>query len=224
MSRETRVMISRIIIVTIFILSILAVVLGDFFITLITVCGGLFVWLLYLLAADLGTTQEQETRGTSLGKNVSKIIAGLGGILAVSAFMTYGMEQTMWGDFTFNLAGIALALAILVVMLLPLVILLLIAKPGVPPSAAKPTPSALEPAAPPPATAIPEQPFYYGTPYPYSPYYTPTEEEMEYDEEGEEWEEGEEGDDSEEYYIDEEGYEYDYEDEEESEDTEEDEE
>ncbi|MFB0515421.1 MAG: hypothetical protein ACETWG_02310 [Candidatus Neomarinimicrobiota bacterium] len=217
MSRESRVIISRLIVVVVFIISLLAMALGDFFITLITVSGGLIVWLLYLLAADLRASQEARATETSFGKTLSRVVAGLGGVLAISAFMTYGMEQTMWGSYTFNLAGLALALAVLVVMLLPLIVLELAGKKPeglVAPRAEVqvPPPEAEQP---PSVTALPEQQLYYGTPYPpgYEPYGL---EPYPGYEEDEDWEETEELEEDEDYYEDEE----DYEDEEEAEEEE----
>ena len=129
MSRDSRVLISRLIVTALFIISLIAAVLGNFLITLITVSGGLLVWLLYLLSADLGSTPETGGTETSLAQTLSKVLAGLGGILAVSALATYGLDQTMWGSYTFNLMGLALALAVLLISLMPLVILRLIGKP-----------------------------------------------------------------------------------------------
>ena len=129
MSRDSRVLISRLIVTALFIISLIAAVLGNFLITLITVSGGLLVWLLYLLSADLGSTPETGGAETSLAQTLSKVLAGLGGILAVSALATYGLDQTMWGSYTFNLMGLALALAVLLISLMPLVILRLIGKP-----------------------------------------------------------------------------------------------
>ena len=129
MSRDSRVLISRLIVTALFIISLIAAVLGNFLITLITVSGGLLVWLLYLLSADLGSNPETGGAETSLAKTLSKVLAGLGGILAVSALATYGLDQTMWGSYTFNLMGLALALAVLLISLMPLVILRLIGKP-----------------------------------------------------------------------------------------------
>ncbi len=199
MSRESLIIISRLIVAAVFITSILAMALGDFFITLITVSGGLIVWLLYLLAAGLGTVQGEGGTEITFGKTLSKVVAGLGSVLAVSAFVTYGVEQTMWGGYAFDLAGLALALAILWVTLMPLVILQLMSKPL---RQAQGRPGA--PAAPEserPAAAMPEQQLYYGGPYPQEPDAYEGDY-IEYDEEGEEWEEEEEGD--EDYYEDEE--------------------
>ena len=217
MSRESLIIISRLIVAAVFITSILAMALGDFFITLITVSGGLIVWLLYLLAADLGPSQEADAAETTFGKTLSKVVAGLGGILAISAFRSYGIEETMWGGYAFDLAGLALALAILWVTIMPLVILQLMSKPlrqsfdrtqdmaqGRPRAPAAPESER-------PAAAMPEQPIYYGTPYPQEPDAYEGDY-IEYDEEGEEWE-GEEEEGGEDYYEDEEGYEYEDEDE-----------
>ena len=217
MSRESRVIISHLIVVVVFISSLLAAALGNFFITLIVISGGLIVWLLYLLAADLGVSQVESGTEAALGKSLSKVVAGLGGVLAVSAFLTYGVRQTLWGGYTFELAGLALALAVVGVTLLPLVVLRLTSKPGVPatPRVETPVGTLSEAAAPPPTAAVPEQPLYYGEPYPaeYAPY--GPEEDVEYEEADEDWEEGEEDD-----YEDEE----DYEDEDEEDENEEEEE
>jgi len=193
MSRESLIIISRLIVAAVFITSILAMAMGDFFITLITVSGGLIVWLLYLLAADLGPGREASGGETTFGKTLSKVVAGLGGILAVSAFITYGVEQTMWGSYAFNLAGLALALAILWVTLMPLVILQLMSKPRAPAA-----PESERPAA-----AMPEQQLYYDAAYPQEPDTYGQEDYIEYDEEGEEWE-GDEEEGDEDYYEDEE--------------------
>ncbi len=213
MSRESLIIISRLIVAAVFITSILAMALGNFFITLITVSGGLIVWLLYLLAADLGPSQEASAADITFGKTLSKVVAGLGAVLAVSAFVTYGVEQTMWGGYAFDLAGLALALAILWVTLMPLVILQLISKPGAPAALRIERQAAALPeeTQPPSAAAMPEQPIYYGTPYPQEPDAYEGDY-IEYDEEGEEWEGAEEEGD-EDYYEDEEGYEYEDEDE-----------
>jgi hypothetical protein len=203
MSRESRVIISRLIVVAVFMISIAAMALGDFFITLITVSGGLIIWLLYLLAAGLGPSAHEERPDTPLGKSLSKVVAGLGGILAISAFITYSIEQTMWGGYSFNVAGLALALAILVVMLMPLFVIELTGKPKAPAT----SPAEMEvtappaPPAPPTATAMPEAPIYYGDQYPQGD--EPYEYDDEYESEGEEWEEDdseEDDDDTEEEY------------------------
>jgi len=219
MSRESLIIISRLIVAAVFITSILAMALGDFFVTLITVSGGLIVWLLYLLAADLGPSQEASGGETTFGKTLSKVVAGLGAVLAVSAFVTYGVEQTMWGGYAFDLAGLALALAVLWVTLMPLVILQLMSKPlrqsfdrtqdmaqGGPGAPAAPESER-------PAAAMPEQPIYYGTPYPQEPDTYGEGEYIEYDEEGEEWA-GEEEEGDEDYYEEDEGDEYEDEDDE----------
>jgi len=223
MSRESLIIISRLIVAAVFIASVLAMALGEFFITLITVSGGLIIWLLYLLAAGLGTPQGERGPETTLGKTLSKIVAGLGGVLAVSAFKTYGIEQTIWGGYAFDLAGLALALAVLWVTLMPLVILQLLRKPGMPPASRmeKQTAALPEDAQPPTAAEMPEQQLYYGTPYPQEPDTYGEGEYIEYEEEGEELAgEAEEGD--EDYYEDEEDYEYEDEDEYEEDEGEED--
>ncbi|UCH10300.1 MAG: hypothetical protein JSU61_14080 [Fidelibacterota bacterium] len=215
MSRESRVIISRLIVVAVFMISIAAMALGNFFITLITVSGGLIFWLLYLLAAGLGPSAQAEGTETPLGKSLSKVVAGLGGILAISAFITYGMEQTMWGEYSFNVAGLALGLAILVVMLMPLFVIELTGKPRGPIPPAGETqigePSAA-PSPPPPATTMPESQIYYGTPYPEEDEPYEYDEEDEYESEGEDWEEEEE--------YEEDAYEMEDEDEDEDEDQE----
>ena len=171
MSRESLIVISRLIVAAVFIASVLVMALGEFFITLITVSGGLIIWLLYLLAAGLGTPQGERGAETTLGKTLSKIMAGLGGVLAVSAFKTYGVEQTIWGGYAFDLAGLALAMAVLWVTLMPLVILQLLSKSGRPPAyrMEKQTAALPEDAQPPTAAEMPEQQLYYGTPYPQEP-------------------------------------------------------
>jgi len=214
MSRESLIIISRLIVAAVFIASVLAMALGEFFITLITVSGGLIIWLLYLLSAGLGTPQGEGETEATLGKTLSKIVAGLGGVLAVSAFKTYGVEQTIWGGYAFDLAGLALALAVLWVTLMPLVILQLLRKPGMPPVSRMEKQAAALPedAQPPAAAEMPEQQLYYGTPYPQEPDTYGEGEYIEYEEEGEELAgEAEEGD--EDYYEDEEDDEYEDEDE-----------
>lgn len=222
MSLEARVTISRLIVAVVFIVSIIAMVLGNFFTTLIAVCGGLVVWLLYLVAADLGIRQTGEGSFTPLGKSLSMVIAGLGAVLAISAFLSYGLELTMWGGYTFDVAGIALTIAIFVLTLLPLLILQLVRRSSdVPPTATPSQPTTETP----PAQPIPDQtqPIYYGPPYypEYGDY--GLQQELDYDEEGEEWMPDEEVDEYEEYDELEEEPEDEYyveEDEEEEEDTE----
>ncbi|UCD36679.1 MAG: hypothetical protein JSW54_07485 [Fidelibacterota bacterium] len=216
MSRESRVIISRLITITIFIAGFLAMVVSNFLITLIIISAGLIIWLLYLLAADLGTSPGETTSETSLGMSLSRVIAGLGGILAISAFRTYGVEQTMFGDYAFNLIGLALALAVLLVMLMPLFVVSLTSKsrPAVTPTEEKPVPPEAAAATGPPAAPAQQPPLYYTAPYPpdYEPY---TEaDELDYEEEEEDWEAGEEKEPYEDYYEEE------YEDEEESEEDE----
>lgn len=206
MSRESLIAISRLIVAAVFSASLLAMALGEFFITLIAISGGLIIWLLYLLAAGLGTPQSESGTESSLGKTLSKVVAGLGGVLAVSAFKTYGIEQTIWGGYAFDVMGLALALAVLWVTLMPLVVLQLLSKPGVSPAyrREKQAPALPEGAQPPTEAEIPEERLYFGTPYPQEPDAYGDEEYIEYDEEGEEWageEEAEEEDD----YEDEEG-------------------
>ncbi len=176
MTREGRILISRMIVVLVFLASLAALVTGNFLMTLTVTGIGLLCWLMYLMGADLGATAA-DGDGTGPGLAVTRVIAGLGVILAVSAFKTYGMEQTMFGGYTFNLLGPALAVAVLVVSMLPLVILRLTGKQG---------PSATKPAAPP----------YVA---PLAPDYYPEEDEEDYEEEDEEdWEEDEEEYDEEE--------------------------
>ncbi len=207
MSRESLIAISRLIVAAVFIASLLAMALGEFFVTLIAISGGLLIWLLYLLAAGLGTPQGESGTETTLGKTLSKVVAGLGGVLAVSAFKTYGIEQTIWGGYAFNVMGLALALAVLWVTLMPLVVLQLLSKPGVPPAwgREKQAPALPEGAQPPTATGIPEEQLYYGTPYPQEPGTYGEDEYIEYDEEGEEW--AGEDEEDEDDYEDEEEYE-----------------
>ncbi len=141
MTREGRIFISRLIVVLVYTASLAALLLGDFLVTLITIGIGLLCWLFYLLAAGLGGPQADPSSGSlqadpgsgaPLGLAVSRVIAGLGVLLALSAFMTYGLEQNIWGGYTLNLLGPALAVAVLVVTTLPLVVLLLTSKPAVP--------------------------------------------------------------------------------------------
>jgi hypothetical protein len=218
MSLEARVTISRLIVAAVFVISITAVVLGNFFTTLIAVSGGLVFWLLYLVAADLGVRQTREESVTPLGKSLSMVIAGLGGVLAISTFLSYGIELTMWGGYNFDVAGIALTIAVLVLTLLPLLVFQLVRRPADVPPVAGATPPAAEV---PPARPSPDQaqPIYYGTPYypEYGDYGPP--QEHEYDTEGEEWIAEEEYDESEEYEELEEEPEEEY-DEEEDEETE----
>lgn len=209
MSRDSRVLISRLIVTAVFISSLVAAVLGSFLITLITVSGGLIAWLLYLLSADLGPIPDTSEAETSLAQSLSKVLAGLGGILAVSALRTYGLEQTMWGGYTFNLMGLALALAVLLVTLMPLVILRLIGKSrgtvsalSSPPQPEQTYPSAVQP---PPAQ-----------PYAYPPYDQEGFVEDDDEDEDEEWEEDEaqdEGDEEQAYEDNDEEYEDDEEEE-----------
>lgn len=197
MSRDSRVLISRLIVTAVFISSLVAAVLGSFLITLITVSGGLLAWLLYLLSADLGPIPDTGEAETSLAQGLSKVLAGLGGILAVSALKTYGLDQTMWGGYTFNLMGLALALAVLLVTLMPLVILRLIGKSRGTVTVAPPPPQP-EQTYPPAVQPPPAQP------YAYEP-----EEQEEYDEyDGEEDEENEENEDDEDDEEEDEEWEY----------------
>ena len=200
MTREGRIFISRLIVVLVYAASLAALLLGDFLITLITVGIGLLCWLFYLLAAGLGAPQADSGSGAPLGLAVGKVIAGLGVVLAPSAFITYGLEQNIWGGYTLNLLGPALAVAILVVTTLPLVVMLLTGKPVAPGvKAAMGTVEA-------PATVLPG-------------YYPETFEEAEYEEEADEDDDEDWEDDDDEYaedeqYDEEEGEEEDYDEEE----------
>lgn len=222
MSLEARVAISRLIVTTIFIISIITMVIGNFFTTLIAVSGGLVVWLLYLVAADLGVRQTDAASTTPVGKSLSMVIAGLGGVLAVSAFLSYGMEPTIWGGYTFDIAGIALTIAVLVLTLLPLLIFQLVRRPEDTPETSRITPPVADV---PPTQPTPDQapPIYYGPPYypEYGDYGPP--QELAYDEERDEWLPEEDYDEAGEYdepeEESEEGYYLD-EDEEEEEETE----
>ncbi len=198
MTREGRIFISRLIVVLVYAASLAALLLGDFLITLITIGVGLLCWLFYLLAADLGTPPADPVSSTPLGLAVSRVIAGLGVVLALSAFITYGLEQNIWGGYTFNLLGPALAVAVLVVTTLPLVVLLLTRQPAAPVEEAGFGPVEV--------------------PAPLEPGYSPEEyEEAEYEEdadedEEEDWEEDEYAEDED--YDEEEGEEEDYDEEE----------
>ncbi|MCH7574058.1 MAG: hypothetical protein IIA59_02945 [Candidatus Marinimicrobia bacterium] len=130
MSRESRIFFSRLIVAGIFALSIIAAILAHFLVTLISVAGGILVWLLYLLSAGLGTEEEDGENRATIGRNISKVLAGLGAVLAISAFNTYGIEQTMWGTYLFNVQGLAIAMLILLITISPLVILQLTSAPG----------------------------------------------------------------------------------------------
>jgi len=203
MSREARIIISRLIVTAIFIISIVAAFGGNFLMTLIAASGGLIFWLLYLVAADLGATAAGSQSGTTLGTALSRVLAGLGGVLAVSAFSSYGLEQTIWGSYNFNLVGIAVALAILLVCTLPLLTLLLIGKPT-PAAPGSATPSVSTPIEPQRLQAADR-----GQPYPpgYDPYAYADDEDMEDEddefEEGEEYDEEAEDDEDNETYDDE---------------------
>ncbi len=201
MTREGRIFISRLIVVLVYAAGLAALLLGDFLITLITIGIGLLCWLFYLLAADLGTPQADPVSSTPLGLAVSRVIAGLGVVLALSAFSTYGLEQNIWGGYTFNLLGPALAVAVLVVTTLPLVVLLLTRQPAAPVEE-----TGFEPAEAP-ATL---EPGYYPEEYEEEGY----EEDLDEDEE-EDWEEDE--------YAEDEDYEEDDEEEEGEEDHDEEE-
>lgn len=190
MSREARVLISRLIVVAIYGFSILATVFNEFLVTLSIASVGLMFWLIYLLSAGLGSRDMQDSP-KAFASAIARVVAGLGAILAVSAFSTYSIEQTMWGGYTFDLLGLALGVLILVLTLAPLVILHLVASssevPGFPQQTAGAT---LET---PPVTQI--TPARASTPvYP---------NDNDYDEQDDEWdeEEDEEFDEDEEYYL-----------------------
>ena len=211
MSRESLIIISRLIVVVIFCVSLVAMTISDFLVTLIVVCGGMTVWLLYLVSAGLGSGPAAGGTATTLGKTISKVIAGLGGILAISAFITYGMEQTIWGGWAFDVTGVALALAVLWVTLMPLVVLQLMGGSGEPgvsgtevPGAA-PARDARSPSAPP----LPEQELFYTPPYPEELDAYDQGEYADHEDEDEEWEEYEEDEDEEYDEYEEEEYEED---------------
>lgn len=193
MSRETRIFFSRLIIATVFALSILSAVMTHFFITLITVAGGMLIWLIYLLSADLGAGEVGADTDGTLGRNLSKVLAGLGSILAISAFVTYGLEQTMWGSYEFNIQGLAAAMLILLVSIAPLAILQLSRTPG-----SARTGADKSVAYPDDGQVLPAQP-YYPPPYPIDEEEDYLDDDDEGDEEDEEWEdEDEEWDEDEE--------------------------
>ncbi len=223
MSRESLIIISRLIVVVIFCASLVAMAVGDFLVTLIVVCGGTTVWLLYLVSAGLGSGPAGGGTATTLGKSISKVVAGLGGILAISAFITYGMEQTIWGGWAFNVTGVALALAILWITLMPLVVLQLIGSTGAPEASGTGV-SGVAPSdetQPQSATPLPDQQLFYGAPYSEELDAYDQDQYADYDEEDGDWE-GYEEDEDEEYDEDEEDqYEDDeYEEDEEDEDEE----
>ena len=122
MSREALIIISRIIVVSIFIFVLIAAALGSFIYTLIVAATGMFIWLIYLVSADLG---QSDGSATPVSINIGRVLAGLGLILAVSAFLTYGIERTMWGGFNFSVEGAAISILILFFTMLPLIILTL---------------------------------------------------------------------------------------------------
>lgn len=200
MSRESLIIISRLIVVFIFCVSLVATAVSDFLVTLIVVCGGMTIWLLYLVSAGLGSGPAGGGTTATLGKTISKVVAGLGGILAISAFITYGMEQTIWGGWAFNVTGVALALAILWITLMPLVVLQLMGSAAGPGVSGTEVPGGAPPgeAQPPSATPLPDEQLFYGAPYPeeLEPY--DQGEYADYDEEDEDWE-GYEEDEDEEY-------------------------
>jgi len=197
MSRDTRIFFSRLIIATVFALSILSAVMAHFFITLITVAGGMLLWLIYLLSANLGAGEGSTDTEGSLGRNLSKVLAGLGTILAISAFVTYGLEQTMWGSYVFNIQGLAAAMLILLVSIAPLAILQLSRTPG----AAKSGPAGTSVVYPDDGQVLPAQP-YYPPPAPIDEQedYLKDEEEEEdeaWEDEDEDWDEDEDEDEEE---------------------------
>lgn len=203
MSREALIIISRIIVVSIFIFVLIAAASGSFVYTLIVAATGMFIWLIYLVSADLG---QSDGSATPVSINIGRVLAGLGLILAVSSFLTYGIEQTMWGTFNFSLEGAAISILILFLTMLPLIILTLTqsSSPSHVPGEALSTPSTHK-------TGTQLQHVPGATPpgyYPYDP------DLMEEDEEWDEEEEEEEDDEDEEE-------EYEDEDEEEEEDDEE---
>lgn len=192
MSREARIFISRLIVVSVFISSIIAAVSTNFTITLITVSGGLIIWLFYLLSADLGARPQEGTAESTLGQSLSRVIAGLGAILAVSALGTYGLNQTIWGGYTFNVMGLALALAVVLLTLMPLMVLKLLNKSDTSGTTRRPPPPP-EQAYPPLMQPTPNQPYAYD----------PNEEDI-LDEEDEEKDWDEEDEDYDDEYDDEE--------------------
>ncbi len=191
MSREARLFFSRLIVAGIFTLSIISATLAHFLVTLISVTGGLLVWLLYLLSAGLGAGDNDAPVGGSLGRSVSKVLAGLGLVLAASAFLTYGIEQTMWGSFIFNLQGVAVAMLVLLLSFAPLVMLNLTSKPG----SRAPTPA--EPGSAYAAVEqLPAQPYY--PPPPPEEFDDEEDDELDEDDDGEFWGEEEDWDDDDE--------------------------
>ena len=194
MSREARVLISRLIVVAIYGFSILATVFNEFLITLSIASVGLMSWLIYLLAAGLGSRDQQDS-AKEFASAIARVVAGLGVILAISAFSTYSIEQTMWGGYTFNLLGLALGGLILVLTSAPLVILHLV-------SSSSEIPGFLQkPAGVPPETQPASQIMPTGAPTPVDPnIYDDDDEEDEY----EDYEEDEEFDEDEEDFLEEE--------------------
>ncbi len=206
MSREALIIISRIIVVAIFTFALIAAALGSFIYTLIVAATGMFIWLISLVSADLG---QSDGSATPVSINIGRVLAGLGLILAVSSFLTYGIEQTMWGGFTFSLEGAAVSILILFLTMLPVIVLTL-TRSNSPPHVsgeALSTPSTTE-------AGTQMQDIAGANPSGYYPYHP------EMMEEGEEWDEDEDDEDEEE--DDEIEYEeYDDDDEEEEEDYEE---
>ncbi|MEE9162019.1 MAG: hypothetical protein V3U35_03520 [Candidatus Neomarinimicrobiota bacterium] len=216
MSRDARVLISRMIVVLVFVSSLLALVLASFFVTVITVSGGLILWLLYLLAAGLGATSGQPEPSPSIGQSLSKVVAGLGGVLALSALRSYGLEQTIWGGYTVSVSGVALSLALLVLMLMPLVIMQLTRRPAAlaTPVTGEQQATPADAAPPSPQLVAPEQLAAEGAPYPQVYYPFEADEELLYEDEEGEWDDEDEA----EYYDEEEGDEEEEENEDDSED------
>ena len=206
MSREGKIVISRAIIVLVFAAGILALAFGHFLVTLLTVSSGLIIWLLHLLAADLGPRPGTGDTEPTIGQALTRAVAGLGLVLAISAIKTYGMQQTIHGGYTLHMEGFALATTVLLVTLLPLIVLQLgsrtverrgdpLEQPPVTPQAQLPTaPTEGTPQIPPaPTPGVPEaqQPAYF-TPYPQG-WYPPAPEPTWFNEhedypEDEEWE------------------------------------
>lgn len=187
MSRESRIFFSRLIVAGIFAISIVAAILAHFLVTLISVATGILMWLLYLLSAGLGTEEEGGDSRATIGRNISKVLAGLGTVLALSALNTYGIEQTMFGSYLFNVQGLAIAMLILLISISPLVILQLTSSPGSrPPQVITEHPQPLK-----------TQPYYQAPRQPEEPYddegeyFDEDEEDVDEDEE-DDWDEDEE--------------------------------
>lgn len=199
MSREALIIISRIIVVSIFIFVLIAAVLGSFIYTLIVAATGMFIWLIYLVSADLG---KSDGSATPVSINIGRVLAGLGLILAVSSFLTYGFEQTIWGGFNFRLEGAAISILILFLTMLPLIILTLTRSSSPPhvPGEALTTPSDHKA-----GTQMQDVPGANPPAYPpgYYPYDPEMMEEEDWDEDDEDEEEDDEDEDEYEEYEDE---------------------